>query len=293
MRKLTLAIPAALVATITLTAAPALRSDAHTPADRIVAASAIPDSTRAGLAGQRRKETAMMLVSTAENSSLDWRDQYGYIEYNVEGNWANRGYTGGIIGFTSKTHDMLELVRMYAQRRPDAPLSGYVGALERVDGTASTEGLGDGFVWAWRKAAEDQTFRDCQDSLRDKMYFTPAVTAAKADGLGPLGQFVYYDAAVMHGTEGMNEIRKAAAHRATDPARGGSERAYLEAFLDVRRGEMESESHSDYSRIDDTQRRFVREGNYGLSLPLTWNMYGEEFTLTSEKLDSYLRDGNL
>ena len=31
------------------------------------------------------------------------------------------------------------------------------------------------------------------------MYFDPAVDQAKADGLGTLGQFIYYDAMVMHG----------------------------------------------------------------------------------------------
>ena len=59
----------------------------------------------AGLKDPAKKEIAMQLVSTAENSSLDWKAQYGYIEYNVEGNDdENRGYTGGIVGFTSATH---------------------------------------------------------------------------------------------------------------------------------------------------------------------------------------------
>lgn len=31
------------------------------------------------------------------------------------------------------------------------------------------------------------------------MYFDPAVNQAKSDGLGALGQFIYYDAIVMHG----------------------------------------------------------------------------------------------
>src|SRR2546423_15651546 len=69
-----------------------------------------------GLHDPAKKDIAMQLVSTAENSSLDWKVQYGYIEYNVEHNEKeNRGYTAGIIGFTSRTHDMLELVQHYEQ----------------------------------------------------------------------------------------------------------------------------------------------------------------------------------
>ena len=36
----------------------------------------------------------MELVSSAENSSLDWKAQFGYIEDIHDG----RGYTAGIIG---------------------------------------------------------------------------------------------------------------------------------------------------------------------------------------------------
>ncbi|MGW2059062.1 chitosanase, partial [Streptomyces sp. NPDC001840] len=34
----------------------------------------------AGLDDPAKKEIAMQLVSSAENSSLDWKAQYGYIE---------------------------------------------------------------------------------------------------------------------------------------------------------------------------------------------------------------------
>ena len=72
---------AALLAT--LVAAPVFAADLDTPA---------------------KKEIAMQLVSSAENSSLDWRAQYSYIEDIQDG----RGYTAGIIGFCSGTGDMLD-----------------------------------------------------------------------------------------------------------------------------------------------------------------------------------------
>lgn len=82
-----------------------------------LAASASVLSSGGDLASPEKKEIAMQLVSSAENSSLDWKKQYAYIEDIGDG----RGYTAGIIGFCSGTGDMLELVRAYTQSVPDNP----------------------------------------------------------------------------------------------------------------------------------------------------------------------------
>ena len=102
------------------------------------------------LADPAKKEIAMQLVSSAENSSLDWRAQYGYIEDIDDG----RGYTAGIIGFCSGTGDMLEVVVAYTELRPDNDLAPFLPALEQVNGTDSHEGLDPGFTDAWQSAAE-------------------------------------------------------------------------------------------------------------------------------------------
>src|SRR3954469_14307550 len=86
----------------------------------------------------RKKEIAMELVSSAENSSLNWKAQYTYIEDIGDG----RGYTGGIIGFCSGTGDMLGVVQDYTRREPGNPLASYIPALQKVNGTASHTGLG-------------------------------------------------------------------------------------------------------------------------------------------------------
>ncbi|HEY3509056.1 MAG TPA: chitosanase, partial [Kribbella sp.] len=52
-----------------------------------------------GLDDPAKKEIAMEIVCSAENSSLDWKAQYKYIEDIDDG----RGYTAGIIGFCSGT----------------------------------------------------------------------------------------------------------------------------------------------------------------------------------------------
>ena len=77
---------------------------------------AVPCDRASGLFAPDKKDIAMQLVSAAENSSLCWKDHYEYIEYNVEDDpTANRGYTGGIVGFTSRTGDMLEVVERFKE----------------------------------------------------------------------------------------------------------------------------------------------------------------------------------
>jgi chitosanase len=245
-----------------------------------VGAAAGARSAGSGLAVPREKEIAMELVSSAENSTLDWRSEYGYIEDIGDG----RGYTGGLIGFCSGTGDMLELVDSYVAAEPGDPLAPFLPALRRVDGTASHRGLGAPFVAAWRRAARDPVFRRLQMRELDRVYFDPAVGRAKADGLGTLGQFIYYDAIVMHGpgpsADSFGGIRRRAIAAAPTPAEGGSQVRYLEAFLAVRRAQMQTEAkHGDTSRIDDEQLRFLREGNLALHPPLVWHTYGDRYEI--------------
>jgi chitosanase len=235
---------------------------------------------RSDLADPQRKDVAMRLVSSAENSSLDWRAQYGYIEDIGDG----RGYTGGIIGFCSGTGDMLELVQAYTAAVPGNALAAYLPALRSVNGTSSHTGLDPGFTAAWRTAAADARFQRAQDAERDRVYFNPSVAQAKADGLRALGQFAYYDAIVMHGpgTDRLSfgGIRAAAMAKAKTPAQGGDESAYIAAFLDARKAVMlTEEAHSDTSRIDTAQRVFLGNGNLDLNTPLAWKVYGDSFQI--------------
>jgi chitosanase len=228
----------------------------------------------------RKKEIAMELVSSAENSSLDWKAQYAYIEDIGDG----RGYTGGIIGFCSGTGDMLQVVEDYANREPGNGLARYIPALKKVNGTDSHSGLGSAYVSAWHKAASDTAFQDAQDAERDSVYFNPAVNQAKSDGLHALGQFIYYDAMVMHGpgddADSFGGIRKAAMKKAKTPAQGGNETTYLNAYLDARKVVMKKEeAHSDTSRIDTEQRVFLNNGNLSLDTPLKWKTYGDSYTI--------------
>lgn len=248
----------------------------------LTACSTTADKPEKSLDDPAKKRIAMELVSSAENSTLDWQDQYKYIEDIHDG----RGYTGGIIGFCSGTGDMLDVVERYTKARPDNGLARFVPALRAVDGTDSHAGLGTPFTEAWAAAAKDSAFRAAQDAVVESGYFRPAVDRAEKDGLSALGQFIYYDAYVMHGagdtegTVGFSSIRRQALAAADSPAEGGDEETYLNAFLDARVAAIAKEpSHTDTSRIETAQRRFVREGKLQLETPLRWKVYGESFRI--------------
>ena len=249
-------------------------------AEEAVSRPAAVSPTAVDLNDPRKKDIAMQIVSSAENSSLDWKAQYKYIEDIRDG----RGYTAGIIGFCSGTGDMLELVEEYTARKPGNVLAKYLPALRRVNGSDSHAGLDPNYTKDWRTAANDSVFKAAQDSVRDRVYFNPAVQLAKQDGLRTLGQFIYYDAMVMHGPgsdrDSFGGIRADAVKKAKPPSQGGNETTYLNAFLDVRRAAMKrEEAHSDTSRVDTAQRPFLNAGNFDLNPPLSWKMYGESFSI--------------
>lgn len=239
------------------------------------------ENPRASLSDPAKKEIAMQLVSSAENSTLDWQAQYGYIEDIGDG----RGYTAGIIGFCTGCGDLVKLVEYYSKTAPGNNLEQYLPALRRIGSFDAThKGLDPTFVNDWKAAARDPKFRQAQDHERDRAYFNPAVSRAKADGLGVLGQFMYYDAMVMHGPGSdpmsFGGIRAAALKKQSPPAQGGDEKDYLATFLDARKTVMLKEAaHSDTSRIDTAQRVFLDEGNFNLDTPLRWRVYGDHYTI--------------
>src|SRR4051794_9397444 len=123
-----------------------------------------------------RKHRAAQITSTFENSTLEL--QYDYVENIGDG----RGITAGRAGFTSATGDLLLVVRRYSEAKPDNVLAPYISALQAVNGTDSTKGLG-GFADAWAEAAEDPDFQKLQDELVDELYFDPAMMMAADRGI--------------------------------------------------------------------------------------------------------------
>lgn len=245
-------------------------------AGRVTESAPVSAALTAGLENAGKREAAFQLVSSAENSTLTWRNSYGYIEDIGDG----RGYTAGIVGFCSGTSDMLAAVTEYTRRKPRNVLAAYLPALRTVDGSDSHAGLDPGFPAAWKAAARDPVFQKVQEDERNRVYLNPSTVIARGDGLRALGQFVYFDAAVMHGVSGLRAIRAQALRTAKTPAQGGDEIAYLNAFLDARVAEMRTEeAHSDTTRVDTAQRLFLRRSNLDLTAPLSWAVYGDPFRI--------------
>ncbi|MBW8763290.1 MAG: chitosanase, partial [Microbacterium sp.] len=247
------------------------------PLSGLIATSA-QAATTVSLRDPVKREIAQEIVTSAENSVLDWYNRYDYIEDIDDG----RGYTGGIIGFTSGTSDMLELVERYTKKYPSNGLAKYLPALRSVDGTDSHAGLGSAYEAAWKAEGAKAAFQRAQRDLTREWYFDPSVDLGLSDKIGALGQFIYYDAAVVHGFDGMQDIRTEARKKAKTPAEGGNETTYLNAFLDARVIEMQKEAaHEDVTRIETAQRVWLRAGNLNLDTPLNWSVYGEAFSIPS------------
>lgn len=226
------------------------------------------------------RATTFSLVSSAENSTTKYRQQYRYIQDIGDG----RGYTAGIIGFTSGTGDLRQVVKRYVHLQPHRNrLKKYLPALKRAVGSDTHRGLGKAFMRDWRSAAKTHQLVQAQNDILNQQYMAPVLKAAKQDDLSPLGQYIYYDAIVVHGPgndrSSFGGIRRRAMKLAKTPHQGGSQAQYLRAFLKVRASVMRQEkAHKDLSRIN-VQRQFLEAENYQLRRPLHWTMYGDRYRL--------------
>ena len=132
---------------------------------------------------------------------------------------------------------MLHLVEYYTATT-DNILAPYIPALEAVNGTDLLRRARPDLCTGLATTADDPSFQRAQDHERDDVYFNPAVSQGKSDGLGTLGQFIYYDALVMHGpgddSHSFGGILTTAMENASTPAQQGDEVTYLNAFLDAR-----------------------------------------------------------
>lgn len=225
------------------------------------------------------------LVSIFENSTLEI--QYGFIKDIGDGN----GFTAGRAGFTSKTGDMLEVLREYEKLRPASTLAKYIGPLESVLHTASTEPIA-GLVADWPLAAtQDPLFRKAQDLVNERLYRAPAEEMAQSLGLQlPLSRAAIYEAGIQHGYgddhDSVSQIVARTNHVVGGAPRDGiDEVKWLDAFIDMREQDLRDPANKAYGPIfrdavDRAQaiRKIFREGNYDLARPITVTVYGDTFT---------------
>lgn len=249
----------------------------------VVSSSTTPPPPTFGndLTDPAKRSRADKFISSAENSTLTI--QYAYIEDIGDG----RGYTAGRSGFCSGTGDMLQVIDRYMVLKPsNNPLAKYRPALAAVNGTDSHAGLDPDFPTDWANTANtDQLFRQAQDDITNQLYFTPALDYAQQTGVkSALGQLIFYDTMTMHGdgwAKGFGAIL--AATTASRPVNGGDEKTFLYDFCAKRKSVMlTAPEWSDTSRIDTGLKKFLDDNKMGLELPLTWTVYGDVFTITTD-----------
>ena len=151
---------------------------------------------------------------------------------------------------------MVDVVDRFTRAVPDNPLAPYAPALRelsaREDG--STEGL-DGLSDAWQATCDDPRQRAAQDAVVDELYYLPSVRRWRALGLKrALSLAAIYDAMIQHG-EGTDPDGAPAMLRARGSGRAGRRglaspnRAFLRAFLAVRRATLRRASNPDTRKV--------------------------------------------
>lgn len=255
----------------------------------------VPGSSPDGTTDIRQpvvQEMCFEIVSTAENSTTTWTTAYSYIEDIND----DRGYTGGLIGFTSGTGDMLELVQYYGQLKPTGnTLTPYISGLQACASvgmgsgasSAAASNLGTGFRNAWAAAANsDPIFRKAQRDLRKSMYWDDALQQALQDGVGPLGMVLHYDVLVNHGPGNDSEsyggiIAAARASSSKPPSQGGNESAYLTKICDLRDQVLQGWGDYQANGRSGIFRGLISAGKFSLITPFSWSVYGDSYTMST------------
>ncbi|MGW0930707.1 chitosanase [Streptomyces sp. NPDC002644] len=233
-------------------------------------------------------EMAFEITSTAENSTLNWTSAYPYIEDIGD----DRGYTAGLVGFTSATGDMLSLVQKYAQMAPGNLLQPYIPGLQACASVgfgpgasqAAQTNLGANFIRDWQLAANgDPLFRRAQREYRKEVYWDPALANALTDGVGPLGMALHYDILVNHGPGNDPEsyggiVAAARASTAKPPSQGGSEAAYLTKLCDLRDAVLQGWGDFQSDGRSTIFRHLITVGNLTLTGNVTFSVYGSTYS---------------
>ncbi|TPX47196.1 chitosanase [Synchytrium endobioticum] len=187
------------------------------------------------------KSIAQALTNVFENS--DFNFHFDYCENIHDG----RGYTAGIVGFTTATHDAFGVITNFTNLVSPNAFTQYYGTLQALNttGSSSTSGL-SGFCDAWSQtAATSVVFREVQVNATDQLYYIPSQALATSIGLTmPLSFGQLYDAAIQHGTENDPDSLPSMAAKTTaymnsinqpgTPAQGADEKLWMQSFMNVR-----------------------------------------------------------
>ena len=256
----------------------------------VASAGAAPAATTEPPAGwldpdQRRR--ADQLISAFENSTTTIR--YDYAANLDDG----RGVTAGRAGFTTATCDALDVIEVFTDEIGDNEMARFEPELRRLCDQSSddTSQLPEqAYITAWVEAAADPAFRAAQDEIVDREYYDPAMRAADDIGMSSaLARAELYDTAILHGAgddpDGLAALIDRTISEVGTPAAAG-ERRWLDAFFDVRVDDLEhpanEQTASEWAESIDRvecMRRIAATGNVELDGPITFTVYGDEFTI--------------
>ncbi|MCD9023118.1 chitosanase [Cohnella silvisoli] len=237
-------------------------------------------SAAAGLDAEY-KARAEAITSVFENGTTEL--QYGYAENLNDG----RGITSGRAGFTTGTGDAYVVVKRFTDLVPENPLAQYLSELERLNTASQKDDVSglSGYIEAWRSLGNDSTFRQVQNDVVDEMYYGPSQVFADNLGLNlNLSRGQLYDAIIQHGSSADYSDSLPALINWTNermggtPASGVDEKDWMNAFLDVRRADLENavdpatreEWKKSVGRVD-VYKSIVADGNWDLNGPITIN----------------------
>ncbi|KAJ3045734.1 hypothetical protein HDV00_007860 [Rhizophlyctis rosea] len=160
-----------------------------------------------------------------------------------------RGYTAGIVGFTTGTHDAYGVINSYYNKQNHGnefdPYMDRLRQLNASDSNAgSTSGL-DGFCQAWYAACNNTAFLQAQVEFATQTYYLPSQNYADNLGLtSAVGRGQMYDAAIQHGIgsdpDSLNSLiaRTQAAmtsnNQPPSPSQGASEQDWMNQFFQIR-----------------------------------------------------------
>ncbi|KAJ3162657.1 hypothetical protein HDU86_003630 [Geranomyces michiganensis] len=171
------------------------------------------------------------LTNTFENSQLNFA--FDYCSDINDG----RGYTLGVVGFTTSTRDGYDVINTYVNSgNYSQEFDPYLATLQRLNSTqdASTKGL-SGFCDAWYAACSNPTFRAVQLAKADALYYYPSQNISDTLQLTlPAARGQLYDAAIQHGIEADPDSMPSMVARVPRTP-GQTDDAWLQAFMAERK----------------------------------------------------------
>ncbi|MCU5745957.1 chitosanase [Staphylococcus sp. SQ8-PEA] len=246
------------------------------------------------------RKRCFALVGAAEDSNLNYSSNYRSVSGDEDD---GRGITAGIIGFTSGNGDMKDMLNYYNQISPNNPLSGDKDNMSHLSEDKLRKDWFNAFDHDHDNFVKAQNYEVKKECMND------AVKFAKKDGLGQLGQYIYFDALVKHGPGrdpsasmsnwSFEDLRAHAIENGIKPpSQGGDEATYLQNFVGKRYDAInaENEEAKKEGRDMDTegttdrlkfQINQIKKSNFDLKLPLDFNMNQTDFHLDQNKLNNF------